>query len=130
MACGMTIEEAALYVGCSPRTITNTIRREPEFEDQIRQAHLSTQTRALRQVMRAGENSWRAAAWFLERTNPHRYAYRNANFISRRDHVLELERFALSVAKFVRDEETLKRISGEIQEMTQDAEAIEKFRLR
>ena len=73
---GLRLEHAARYVGCSVRTI----RREAEGNDQFRRdlaaAELSVRSDPEKLMSRAAGSYWRAAAWMLERRDPHRFGRR------------------------------------------------------
>jgi hypothetical protein len=62
---GLTRAEAARFLGLTVRTIFNYERDNPDFADAIKQALLDTDSRAYSSVIRAGEQSWRAAAWLI-----------------------------------------------------------------
>lgn len=73
---GLRLEHAARYVGCSVRTI----RREADGNDQFRRdlaaAELSVRSDPEKLMSRAAGSYWRAAAWMLERRDPHRFGRR------------------------------------------------------
>lgn len=73
---GLRLEHAARYVGCSVRTV----RREAEVNDQFRRdlaaAELSVRSDPEKLMSRAAGSYWRAAAWMLERRDPHRFGRR------------------------------------------------------
>jgi hypothetical protein len=73
---GCGIDGAARYVGCSPITIRREALRNPEFHEQLREAELSAQMAPLQAMRNAASTHWRAAAWFLERTQPLTFAPR------------------------------------------------------
>jgi hypothetical protein len=64
---GLTKGAAARLLGVSPRTIQLAAKTDLDLADRIRQARLECHAAAAAQVARAGEKSWRAAAWLLER---------------------------------------------------------------
>ena len=85
---GCSIEHAADYVGCSPRTINRLARRNPKFRELLREAIANPHLAALKTVARASRTHWRAAAWYLEHTVPERFAKRRQplpNFRKRLD---------------------------------------------
>jgi hypothetical protein len=63
---GVPRAKAAHLLGIAPRTVQKTIKNDPELALRIRQARLDCHSRAAAQVVRAGDCSWRAAAWVLE----------------------------------------------------------------
>ena len=64
---GLTKGAAARLLGVSPRTIELAAKSDPVLADRVRQARLECHSTAAAQVARAGEKSWRAAAWVLDR---------------------------------------------------------------
>jgi hypothetical protein len=64
---GLTKGAAARLLGVSPRTIQLAAKTDPDLADRIRQARLECHATAAAYVARAGEKSWRAAAWLLDR---------------------------------------------------------------
>jgi hypothetical protein len=74
LSVGFGLREAARYVGCSVNTIRRAMQRDAEFANNIQSAEIRAQLDAIRGVRAAASTHWRAAAWFLERTNPQRFA--------------------------------------------------------
>ena len=79
VAGGCTTKEAARYVHCSPRTIRREAARDPEFDANLRHSEMYAELSPLRAMQHAVATHWRAAAWFLERAYPERFARRNQN---------------------------------------------------
>jgi hypothetical protein len=73
VANGSSRRVAARYVGCAPSTLTRTASRDPEFGAQLARAEHLAELNLLRSIQAAGKlpKHWRAAAWLLERRNPH-----------------------------------------------------------
>src|SRR5688572_5706903 len=78
VASGLTLDEAARYVGCSPKTIRRESDRDASFRNELGDAELAAQSEPLRIMRQAASTHWRAAAWLLERTDPERFARRPA----------------------------------------------------
>src|SRR4051812_1397762 len=74
IAGGCGLREAAQYVDCSITTIRREAERNPDFEQQLRHSEKHAQLNPLRAMQRAILTHWRAAAGFLERAYPHRFA--------------------------------------------------------
>jgi hypothetical protein len=77
VAGGCGLREAARYVRCSVDTIRREARRNPEFQDQLSRSEMYAQLSPLRAMQHACATHWRAAAWFLERAFPDRFARRD-----------------------------------------------------
>jgi hypothetical protein len=65
---GFTIEKAGALVGVNPSTIRTWIQRRPSFGQKVETARKSYEMSLLKSVYDAGEKSWQARAWILERT--------------------------------------------------------------
>jgi len=70
---GFEFHEAARYVGCTPQTIRREIRRNPEFRRSVHDALFAARLAPEKLLRQAAGRNWRAAAWLLERTEPHVY---------------------------------------------------------
>lgn len=103
---------AASYVGCSPRTITNTAKRDPEFGNEVLRATSQYEILHLSNINAAAKESrhWRAAAWALERTYPDRYGQRKPHVITREQVTGVLKEFANIVLSEVEDSKIRQRI--------------------
>ena len=84
LSVGGTREMAAAYVGCHPKTIWNTARRDPAFAERLRHAELSPEITFLTALKAAASDpkQWRVAAWALERLYPARYGKRAAETLT------------------------------------------------
>jgi len=65
---GFTIEKAGALVGVNPSTIRTWIQRKPSFGQKVETARKNYEMSLLKSVYDAGEKSWQAKAWILERT--------------------------------------------------------------
>jgi Helix-turn-helix domain len=110
LTAGYPMYAAADYVGCSPRTIKREIRRNSEFADRVRRAETAGQLEPLSTVRNAAKSDWRAAAWYLERTNPSRFAKRNPVLFKPEDVLEHLETIGGQMLDEVKDEPTRDRI--------------------
>jgi IS30 family transposase len=81
ISAGCGLEGAARYVGCAASTIRREARRNPEFNEQLRRAHLAAELGPLNAMRNAAHTHWRAAAWLLERTNAQRFAKQNVRHV-------------------------------------------------
>jgi hypothetical protein len=71
---GFGLRDAARYAGCSVNTVRREMQRNEEFAHEVRSAEIKAQIGAVQKLREAASTHWRAAAWYLERTNPRRFA--------------------------------------------------------
>ena len=64
---GFTLEKAGALVGVNPSTIRTWSQRKPDFGKRVETARKKHELSLLRDVQLAGEKSWQAKAWILER---------------------------------------------------------------
>ena len=64
---GFTIEKAGALVGVNASTIRTWAQRKPEFGRRVETARKKHELSLLKDVQLAGEKSWQAKAWILER---------------------------------------------------------------
>jgi hypothetical protein len=72
---GCSRTTAAISVGCHPKTILNTAKRDPEFAERLAMAENVAEFIHLENINKAGKEMkyWRASAWMLERIDPDRF---------------------------------------------------------
>ena len=81
---GFTLERAAEYVGINPGTAQGWVSKRQDFGRLIKKARREHEMSLLRSVELAGEKSWQARAWILERT--HGYAQPSARLNVTQEH--------------------------------------------
>jgi len=81
---GFTLERAAEYVGIIPGTAQGWVSKRQDFGRLIKKARREHEMSLLRSVELAGEKSWQARAWILERT--HGYAQPSARLAVTQEH--------------------------------------------
>jgi len=64
---GFTLEKAGALVGVNASTIRTWAQRKPDFGKRVETARKKHELSLLRDVQLAGEKSWQAKAWILER---------------------------------------------------------------
>ena len=64
---GFTLEKAGALVGVNPSTIRTWAQRKPAFGKRVETARKKHELSLLQDVQLAGEKSWQAKAWILER---------------------------------------------------------------
>jgi hypothetical protein len=107
---GCSLRRAARYVGCAHSTIAREAQQNQEFSDRLREAEVQAQLHPLRAIRKAAATHWRAAAWWLERTQSD-FARRDPDSISIRRmralfqnllEVVDKERLAPSIRERLR----------------------------
>jgi hypothetical protein len=110
LTAGYSMPAAAEYVNCSRYTIRREQKRNPEFAKRVRRAAIVGQLDPLSAIRQAAKDDWRAAAWYLERTNPDRFAKRNPALIKPEDMLEQMNCLAEQMLAEVKDEDTRDRI--------------------
>ena len=64
---GFTIEKAGALVGVNPSTIRTWCQRKPKFAEKVETARKTHELSLVKSIEQAGEKSWQAKAWILER---------------------------------------------------------------
>ena len=73
---GLTLERAAELVGMNPGTVQGWTTKRAEFGRRVKKARREHEVSLLQSIEAAGEKSWQARAWILERA--HGYAQPSA----------------------------------------------------
>jgi hypothetical protein len=76
------ISDACAYAGMSVDWYNDHVKAEPSFVDLIEKAKAKRKALALRRILEAGETSWQAQAWYLERVHSEEYALKQRAEIS------------------------------------------------
>jgi tRNA C32,U32 (ribose-2'-O)-methylase TrmJ len=123
ISAGCGLEGAARYVGCAASTIRREARRNPDFNEQLRRAHLAAELGPLNAMRNAANKHWRAAAWLLERTNAQRFAKQNVRHIKPE----QLQQFSEVISGLllqeIPDHNTRRRILRRLDKFIQRADA-------
>lgn len=70
---GMSQKKVARYVGVNEKTIIAHKKRFPEFMERLESSMIETTKLAHKSLKVGMLKDWRAAAWWLERTEPERF---------------------------------------------------------
>lgn len=84
---GATRRVAAEFADCRRLDLEAEIKRDPAFRLTVKQHELRPEIETLRKLLEAARDpkQWRAAAWFLERLYPERYAAGKRRVVKRAD---------------------------------------------
>jgi len=107
---GSSIALAAQYVGVSPRTVQYAIKHDSEFREQVGRARAACELVPLGKLRVAANDSWRAAAWYLERMRPARYRPRPTKPLPTDDAVRLVNRLIRSICDEFEDVEIRNRV--------------------
>jgi IS30 family transposase len=120
---GCGLEGAARYVGCAASTIRREARRNPDFNEQLRRAHLAAELGPLNAMRQAANKHWRAAAWLLERTNAQRFAKQNVRHV-KPEHLQQFtEVIGNLLQQEIPDRNTRRRIQRRLGKLIKQSEA-------
>lgn len=122
ISAGCGLEDAARYVGCSCATIRREQLRNPEFKERLRKAECFQQLAPLEALRKHAANSWRAAAWLLERTNPDRFGRSKADQVSPVQFDAFMDFLGEALAKEFNDPKERKRIGRRLHKIALRAE--------
>ncbi|MCI0333781.1 MAG: helix-turn-helix domain-containing protein [Planctomycetes bacterium] len=117
---GCGIEGAARYVGCAASTIRREALRNPQFSEQLRRADVGAELGPLQAIRRAAERYWRAGAWFLERTNPQRFAKQNVLLLKPEQLKHSFQLFTNILLDEARDPELRRRLLRRLNRLSRD----------
>jgi len=73
LAVGLTRRAVARHIGVPESTLRSALARDPVLAERAAQARNLVEADALQKIRQATSKSWRAAAWFLQHTNPADY---------------------------------------------------------
>ena len=74
---GSSQRDSAVLAGISEDTFYTWIKEKPEFSEAIKKAEQECKARNIAIIQKAGEKSWQAAAWYLERKYHNEFALKN-----------------------------------------------------
>jgi hypothetical protein len=118
MTAGYDLSGAAQYVGCSTWTIRREIELNEEFAERFRKASLAAELEPLNFIRHNARSNWRAAAWYLERHNPQRYAKRNPVLVNPQEMVELMKTLSHIVFNQVRSKRVRNRILRRLMEIS------------
>jgi hypothetical protein len=120
LAAGATLEDTASYVGCSVNTIRREAQRNPQFREKLEKSRSERDLWPVRTVHDAATHDWRAAAWFLERTQPERFSKRPPNTFTVEDVAKLLDRVCEAARDEFRDPQTFARVERRVASIVQE----------
>lgn len=103
IATGCSYAEAAAAVGIHRDTFRVWRKSDSVFSAQIKRAEAEAVAKMVGTITKAAEKSWQAAAWWLERRHPNRYAKREPQAVNESPYT---ERYLVRVPAIEWDGET------------------------
>ena len=125
VSAGYHLTGAAQYVGCSARTIRREMKRNHDFAERIRKSTLVAELDPLNAIRQSARTNWRAAAWYLERVHPLRYARRNPALVKPAEIQEFLDGFAEIIIREVRSPRAQQRIFKRLSAMSTEVEEVD-----
>lgn len=83
VASGVSVRQAAHYLGCAPKSIRREAERNGEFRAQLAKARSEARMHPLETLRQAATTNWRAALAWMERLEPDRFARPDASVITK-----------------------------------------------
>jgi hypothetical protein len=102
VASGVSLRQAAGYIGCTPKSIRREIERNGEFRANLAKARSEARIHPLETLRNAARTNWRAALAWMERLDPDRFANPTESIVTKR----EANRFVDDLMRSI--EETVK----------------------
>lgn len=116
---GCSLRTAARYIGCTPRTIQETARRDAKFAEELCQAEKNAEIEFMKCVHSAAqqERYWKAATWMLERLNPEDFGRKMPDSLPPAEIAKIITRLAEIVVEEVKNPEVRKKILARVEEL-------------
>lgn len=77
ISCGLTQRDASTLAGISEDTLSLWKRQDSDFSEQMRQKEIEYKSSLITSIKKAGEKSWQANAWLLERKYKEEFALKS-----------------------------------------------------
>jgi hypothetical protein len=100
---GVSLRQAANYVGCSPKSIRRDINRNGQFRANLAKARSEARMHPLDTLRQAAKTNWRAALALMERLAPDRFADPNESIVTKREANLFVDELIASIEETVSD---------------------------
>jgi hypothetical protein len=79
---GNTRKAAACFAEIHVDTFYEWMKADPSFSDAVEKSEADAEVRFVTRIATAAEETWQAAAWWLERRRPDDYRQQNATHVS------------------------------------------------
>lgn len=112
---GCTIKEAARYVGCKLADIRCERETNERFRRRLARAKMKAELAPLRAMQRAMLKDWRAAAWFLERTQPEKFGRRSHRAFTQKQAKALIKDLTGIIGEEVATERLFDRLSSRVE---------------
>jgi hypothetical protein len=85
VANGVSLRQAAHYVGCAPKSIRREITRNGQFRANLAKARSEARMHPLETLRQAARTNWRAALAWMERLEPGRFSNPTESIVTKRE---------------------------------------------
>jgi IS30 family transposase len=85
VATGVSLRQAAHYLGCTPTSIRREAKRNAEFRERLNKAKAEARIQPLETLQQAAKSNWRAALAWMERLDPDRFANPSESIVTKRE---------------------------------------------
>ena len=122
IAAGLSRVSACKYAGISSRQLEHLMVADKDFEFQIRKAEEEAELYYLQRIREAAktDKSWRAAAWWLERSRPDRYAPTKPEVLTQETVLAFVSQVMQVISQELRDDDMQLRIFDNIQQLLEN----------
>jgi hypothetical protein len=101
VASGVSLRQAANYIGCAPKSIRREIERNDEFRARLAKARSEARIHPLDTLRQAASSNWRAALAWMERLEPDRFANPTESIVTKREANRFVDELAQSIEEVV-----------------------------
>jgi IS30 family transposase len=103
VAFGVSLRQAANYIGCAPKSIRREIERNDEFRASLAKARSEARMQPLETLRQAAKTNWRAALTWIERLEPDHFANPTESIITKREANRFVDELIESIGQAVKD---------------------------
>ncbi len=107
VSAGFSNRKAATFSGVTHWAVGLAVRTDPQFAAEVRDAKMRRELLHLNNIRTAGQKSWRASAWYLERIDPDEYQARAPDTVTAADVKATFQGMGELIAEEVPEEQQL-----------------------
>jgi hypothetical protein len=103
VASGVSLRQAANYIGCAPISIRREMQRNAEFRANLAKARSEARMHPLETLRQAAKTSWRAALAWMDRLDPVQFADPTESIVTKREANRFVDVLLASIGQTVKD---------------------------